>query len=266
MIDIQNLTINHKTKTTITPIVENISFKVGKGECVGILGESGSGKSMTCKGALGLLQNPFEVSGTVLYEGKDILKMQDEEKRALRGKEIGMILQHPMTAFNPLFTIQNQVVETLRLHLKITKKQAIQMMTEAFMALGLTDVKGILSKYPNELSGGMLQRVMIALSLSLGPKCLIADEPTTAIDTLNQLEVLEAFKKLQKLSDLGMIFITHDLGVMANLTNRIVVMEKGKIVEQGETSQIIYKPNHPYTKYLVETRMKLTRQFAKMLG
>lgn len=262
ILEVKNLSVSVKEGKEMRPIVKNVSFGVNTKSCLGILGESGSGKSMTCKALMGVLEENFHIKGESNFKGKNILTCSAKEKQAIHGKSMCMILQNPMTAFNPLFTVESQVVETLRTHLPLNKKEALRCIEEAFLKMNLQNTKEILKKYPHELSGGMLQRIMIAMTLALEPDLLIADEPTTAIDSLNQLEVIKEFKRLREVSNMAMIFITHDLSVMAQLADEIIVMEKGHIVEQGKTREIIGNPKKDYTKYLIGTRMKLLHKFS----
>ena len=267
ILEVKNLNLNHKDGKNLIPILHNVSFNVKENRCLGILGESGSGNSMTCKSIMGLLDGKsFQTSGEVYFKGKEILNTDENNKRKLRGKSICMILQNPMTAFNPLYTIENQAIETFLEHLDISKSQAKDLAIEALEKMNLKNPKEVLKKYPHELSGGMLQRIMIGITIALEPKLIIADEPTTAIDCINQVEVINEFKELRRRLKTSMIFITHDLGVLTQIADDVVVMDKGRIIEEGPIHKIINKPQHKHTKYLIDTRFKLIRRFQEVLA
>lgn len=266
ILEVKNLSLNHKDGKNVVNILDDISFKVKENRCLGILGESGSGKSMTCKSLMGLLdKKTFEITGQAYFKGKEILHIDENSKRKLRGKSICMILQNPMTAFNPLYTIENQVVETFLEHLDIDKSQARDLARNALEKMNLKNPEEVLKKYPHELSGGMLQRIMIGITIALEPELIIADEPTTAIDCINQIEVINEFKELRRKLQTSMIFITHDLGVLTQIADDVVVMDKGRIIEEGPINKIINKPEHKHTKYLIDTRFKLLRRFKEVL-
>lgn len=262
LLEVKNLTI--KLKKTGKIIVKNSNFSLEENSSLGILGESGSGKSMTCKAILNILDERFEISGEVLLNGKDILKLSKEECRKIRATEISMILQNPMTSFNPLYTIENQMLETFMEHLNFSKEEALKLAYEALEKMRLKDIQGILKKYPYELSGGMLQRIMIAIAIAMKPKLIIADEPTTAIDTLNQKDIIEEFKILKKDLDISLLFVTHDLGILSELADKLIVMQNGEIVEQGSVENIIAQPQHKHTQFLINTRRELMEQFKKV--
>ena len=267
ILNVKNLNLHHKDVKEIKPILHDISFNVKKNSCLGILGESGSGKSMTCKSLMGLLdKKSFNIGGEVYFKDEDILRLDENEGRRLRGKAICMILQNPMTAFNPLYTIENQVIETFLEHLDITKIKAKELAVIALEKMNLKNPTEILNKYPHELSGGMLQRIMIGITIALEPELIIADEPTTAIDCLNQIEVIKEFKELRKKLKTSMIFITHDLGVLAQIADEVVVMDKGRIIEEGTINKIINEPKHEHTKYLINTRLKLIKKFQEVVS
>ena len=266
ILEVRNLKVDFIGNKEITPIIKGISFDVKENTCVGVLGESGSGKSMTSKAIMGMLNNNFDVQGIVKFRGKEILHIDEEDKRRIRGKSICMILQNPMTAFNPLFTIGNQAIETLREHTKLSKKEAYNLSIESFEKFNLKNPNEIMKKYPHELSGGMLQRIMIAITIALKPDLIIADEPTTAIDSLNQVEVIQEFKKLRDKFNTSIIFITHDLNVLAQVADEIVVMNNGEIVEKGDKYNVIFSPKEKHTKYLIETRFKLLKKFKEALS
>lgn len=266
MLKVKNLDVYIKDGKNNNKIIDNISFNIEKNSCLGILGESGSGKSVTCKAILGLLDKNFETKGEVLFEEKDILHLSEGEKRKLRGNKISMIVQNPMTAFNPLYTVGNQVIETFREHMYISKSEAKKLAIESFEKMNLKNPKEILKKYPHELSGGMLQRIMIGITIFLEPDLIVADEPTTAIDSLNQREIIKEFLKMKQELKTTMIFISHDLGVLSEVADNIIVMNKGKIIEQGTKEDIILNPQNEHTKFLVETRLKLLRKFKDVVS
>lgn len=265
ILEVKNLSVIAKEGRELIPIIKNISFQVKANSCLGILGESGSGKSITCKALMGLLEEDFEIKGESLFKGQSIFDLTTKEKNKLRGKSICMILQNPMTAFNPLFTIGNQVFETLKTHTDLSKPKMMAKVKGAFDKMNLKNAEELLKKYPHELSGGMIQRIMIAMVLILEPDLIIADEPTTAIDSLNQLEVIKEIKRMREMTKASMIFITHDLSVMAQLADELIVMERGQIVERGKTLEVIREPKKAYTQYLVGTRLKLLHQFKQTL-
>lgn len=262
---VENLEVIHKNKKEEVQILNDVSFNVKKNRCLGILGESGSGKSMTCKAIMGLLDNSFKINGNVYFNKEEILNIDENSKRKIRGKSICIILQNPMTAFNPLFTIENQAIETFREHLDLTKKEAKELAIDALSKMNLTNPKTVLSKYPHELSGGMLQRIMIGITIALKPDLIIADEPTTAIDCINQIEVINELKLMKSKLKTSMIFITHDLGVLSQIADEVIVMDKGRVIEYGSIEKIMNNPKHKHTKYLIDTRYKLLRKFQEIL-
>src|SRR5689334_21627396 len=258
LLHISNLSIQFETEASLTEAVRNISFEVNRGEILAIVGESGSGKSVTALSILQLLPSPPAkyTSGQILFseEQVDILKLSAEELRQLRGREISMIFQEPMTSLNPVFTCGDQVMEAIMLHQHIKKEQAKAMTISLFEKVKLPDPSGIFHRYPHQLSGGQKQRVMIAMAMSCNPALLIADEPTTALDVTVQKTILELIGELQQQFNMGVIFISHDLGLVAEIAKRIVVVFKGRIVEEGETATILHHPQHPYTKALLACR------------
>ena len=244
ILDVKNLTTRFHTRNGVVTAVDDVSFSVDKGEILGIVGESGSGKSVSCYSLLGLIPMPpgkIE-SGVALFEGRDLLAMSERELRAVRGDDIAMIFQDPMTSLNPFLTIGEQLIEPLIYHRGIkrdaAKLRAIELMEET----GIVNAEGRFGAYPHEFSGGMRQRVMIAMALINEPKLLIADEPTTALDVTIQKQILELIADLQKRRDLAVIFISHDLGVVRHLADRVVVMKEGKVVEQNVTESIFENP------------------------
>lgn len=247
-------------------IIRDVSFTLHKGECLGILGESGSGKSMTVKAILGLLDHGFSISGQALYKGKDLLKLKTEDLRRYRGQEITMILQNPMTGFDPLCRIGDQMKETYQAHGMTNAAQIRRRSAKVLERMQIKNPAEVLRKYPHQLSGGMLQRVMIGLALSMGPEILIADEPTTAIDAITQYEIMKAFQRIKDAGETSMIFITHDLGVMSVIADRILVMNQGRIVDQGDFNHIMNHARDPYTRMLVSSRQKVMGCYEQMVG
>lgn len=252
------VTLNNGNK-----LLDDISFTVNHHKCLGIVGESGSGKSLTCKAIIGLLESYFSVTGQILFKQAnstlDLLKQNKKTLRPIRGSAISIILQQPMIAFDPLYCIGKQVVETLQAHLTINKNDAIAKTLLMIENIGLDNAKEIYKKYPHQLSGGMLQRIMIGMALVLEPELIIADEPTTALDSISQFYILKMLEEIK--SKTTMIFISHDLGVIHHIADDIIVMNKGKIVESGSRDQIFYHPKHEYTRYLIDTRKQLLNKF-----
>ncbi|EHR86275.1 ABC transporter ATP-binding protein [Staphylococcus epidermidis] len=237
------------------PTVDNVSFKLEKGEVLGVVGESGCGKSMLNKSIIKLLPNKISkiTHGEVIFEGKRIDQCSEKEFLTIRGKDIGMIFQEPMTALNPVFKIKNQLIESILVHQKISKKDAYNEAKELLLKVGISRQDEVLNSYPHQLSGGMRQRVMIAMAISCSPKLLIADEPTTALDVTIQAQILELLKTIQKDTEMSIILVTHDLSVVSEFCDKVMVMYAGQMVEYGELDEILRKPKHPYTKKLLKT-------------
>lgn len=246
-------------------IVENSSFTVKEGECLGILGESGSGKSMTVKAMLGLLDRNFKVTGNAFFEGKDLVNQSKESLRNIRGEKITMVLQNPMTCFDPLYRIGNQMSETFETHTNWSKEEIYKNSIDILKRMHIRDAEEVLQKYPHQLSGGMLQRIMIGIAMAMKPKLLIADEPTTAIDAITQFEIMEEFKKIKEEYNTAMIFITHDLGAISRIANNILVMNKGSIVDRGDFKHILNNATDPYTRLLVEKRSAVMKSYRKIV-
>ncbi len=258
LLKIKNLSVSFNINNKVSQAVKNISLNVGKGEALGIVGESGSGKSVTALSVLKLLPYPkaFHPSGEIFYKNKNILKSSEEELQKIRGNNISMIFQEPMTSLNPLHHIKKQITEILFLHKKMSNKEAEDRTTELLDLVGFSDGKNRLNDYPHQLSGGQKQRVMIAMALANDPDLLIADECTTALDVTIQSQILNLLKKLQSKLKMSLILITHDLTIVRNITDRVVVMTDGKIVETGKTKIIFSKPKHSYTKKLLASEPK----------
>ncbi|MGG6269300.1 ABC transporter ATP-binding protein [Leptolyngbya sp. AN03gr2] len=235
-------------------IVRGVTFQLQPGEVLGIIGESGSGKSATCLAILGLLQGAT-VSGSAQLLGQELIGLKTAELRKIRGQRIGIVLQNPASFFNPIATIQRQFVETLCAHRSLTQTTARSIAVEYLLSVGLTDPERVLRQYPFQLSGGMLQRVMIAIALSLEPEVLIADEPTTALDVITQMQILKLIKHLQQQTNCAVLLVTHDLGVIAQMADQVAVMWNGEFVEQTRVDRLFDHPRHPYTRSLLESRL-----------
>ena len=256
LLEVKNLHISFKTKDLYVQACQNISFKVGKGETVGLVGESGSGKSVTALSLMRLVPEPpgrIE-QGEILFKNQDLLKLSDLEMQKLRGNSISMIFQEPMTSLNPVFTIGYQIDEALILHHQLSKKQAREKTKDLLDKVGIPMPAKRVDSYPHEMSGGQRQRVMIAMAIACEPQLLIADEPTTALDVTIQKQIVELLQKLQDELSMAMLFISHDLSLVGQISNKVIVMNQGELVEKGEVEQIFKSPTHPYTKGLLTCR------------
>lgn len=253
LLEVNNLTTTFvlQSGAKVSPVDHN-SFYVNKGEVVGIVGESGCGKSMTAMSLIRLVPSPGKVSeGTVLFQGKDVLQMSKKDLAALRGAHISTIFQDPLTFLNPVYTIGQQISETVRLHMHVSKKEAYQRTLEVLEMVKIPAPERVAKSYPFELSGGMRQRVLIAIAMCCNPEMIIADEPTTALDVTVQAQVLKLLTSLVREKGISMIMITHDMGIVADICDRVYVMYAGQIVESGTLQDIYYRPAHPYTKALL---------------
>ena len=258
LVEVKNLEVSFFTYAGEVKAVRGISYNLKPGEVMGIVGESGSGKSVSSYGLMGIIPEPGKViGGRILFEGRDVTAMSEKELLKIRGKDISMIFQDPMTPLNPLFTIGNQIEESLRKHTSLDKDQRQKRMVELLTLVGINQPEKRLKQYPHEFSGGMRQRVMIAMALACDPKLLIADEPTTALDVTIQAQILELLKELKDKIHMGIVFITHDLGVVSDICDSISVMYAGTIVESGSSDQIFYEPRHPYTWGLLASVPKI---------
>jgi oligopeptide transport system ATP-binding protein len=260
VLDVRGLKTVFRTRGGEVHAVNSVSFHLNKGELLGVVGESGSGKSVTMMSLVGLLPSPpAEIrEGQVLLDGVDILKITPEELRAVRGAKIGFVFQDPMTSLNPVFTVGDQIMEPLRKHMGLTRAQAADRAVELLELVGIPDARSRLSAYPHQFSGGMRQRVMIAIALACDPEVLIADEPTTALDVTIQAQILELVRELRQKLGMAIIWITHDLGVIADIADRVMVMYGGQVVEQAPVKELFTKPQHPYTRALLKTIPSLT--------
>lgn len=255
LLEVRNLKTRFQTDDGSFYAVEDVSFQVEAGKTLGIVGESGCGKSVTSLSIMRLIQKPGTIeSGEIVFDGKSLLKISEDEIRKIRGNEIAMIFQEPMTSLNPVFTCGDQIEEVIQLHKpSLTKAQVKELAIEMLRKVGIPSPEKRYEEYPHQLSGGMRQRVMIAMAISCNPRLLIADEPTTALDVTIQAQILDLMRKLQKDFGAGMILITHDLGVVAEMCSEVAVMYAGKIVEYGTVQDIFYRPQHPYTKGLLDS-------------
>ncbi|WP_077215025.1 ABC transporter ATP-binding protein [Bacillus dakarensis] len=258
ILEVKDLKTYFYTENGVIPSVDGVTFDIKKGETIAIVGESGSGKSVTSLSIMGLVGSPGKVAGgEILFEGKDITKISKREMRKLRGNEIAMIFQEPLTSLNPLFTVGNQISESIRLHQKASKEEAKKIAIEMLKKVGIPRAEKIYSSHPHLLSGGMRQRVMIAMALSCNPKLLIADEPTTALDVTIQAQILELMRNLSRENDTSIMLITHDLGVVAEMVDKVIVMYAGQVVEHTDVYTLFKDPKHPYTKGLLDSTPKI---------
>lgn len=263
ILEVKDLHTQFHTKAGVVKAVDGVSFDVKPGETLGIVGESGSGKSITAMSIMRLIPQPPGkiVKGEIYFEGEDLLKKSEKEMRKkIRGKDISMVFQDPMTSLNPVFTIRKQMLETIRTHEDLSKKQAEDRAVELLDLVGIPSPRDRLKNYPHEFSGGMRQRVMIAMALACNPKLLIADEPTTALDVTIQAQILELLNRLQKELGMSIIMITHDLGVVAEVCDRVMVMYGGKPVEFTEADELFDHPKHPYTWGLLNSIPQITNK------
>ncbi|PFK46665.1 peptide ABC transporter ATP-binding protein [Bacillus cereus] len=266
LLEVKDLQVSFDTHAGEVQAVRGVTFDLKKGETLAIVGESGSGKSVTSKALMGLIPNPPGriKNGEIVFDGRDLTKLTEKEMQQVRGKEIAMIFQDPMTSLNPTMTIGNQIMEGLIKHQGMSKADARKVALELLDLVGIPNPEARLKQYPHQFSGGMRQRVVIAMALACNPKLLIADEPTTALDVTIQAQILELMKDIQQKTEAAIIFITHDLGVVANVADRVAVMYAGKVVEIGTVDEIFYNPKHPYTWGLIASMPSLDGSEAEL--
>ena len=253
LLSVKNLTVEFTTRDGIAPVIDDLSFDLASGETLSLVGESGCGKSMTALAIMGLIPSPpgRVASGSISLAGEDLLQTSDTRMRAVRGNEISMVFQEPMTSLNPVFTVGEQISETLRRHQGLTRRQAKALSIEMLDAVQIPLPTRRINDYPHQLSGGMRQRVMIAMALACRPKVLIADEPTTALDVTVQAQIFDLMRAVGKETDAAIILITHDMGSVAEMAERVVVMYAGRKIEEGYVDDILARPRHPYTRGLI---------------
>ncbi|MFN7730231.1 MAG: ABC transporter ATP-binding protein [Bdellovibrio sp.] len=258
LLSVKNLSVEFQTEDELVRAVKNISFDIPRGKTIGLVGESGSGKSITSLAIMRLVGHPGRISsGSIEFQGQDLLNISDKAMRAIRGAKISMIFQEPMTSLNPVLTVADQITETIRLHQGLNKTEALAKALELLKEVGIPNAEERLFYYPHKFSGGQRQRIMIAMAIACDPDLLIADEPTTALDVTIQKQILDLLANLQKKKQMSLLFITHDLGVIADIADEVIVMNKGEIVERNETVAVFQSPQHPYTKGLLACRPSL---------
>lgn len=265
VVRVEDLRVSLKKRHKQTELVKEVSFEVYPGECLGILGESGSGKSMSVKAMLGILDKNFEVSGNAWFKEKNLIKESKEALRSIRGSKIAVVLQNPMTCFDPLYRIGNQMAETFATHTDWKKEEIFRRSVEILERMKIRNPEEVLAKYPHQLSGGMLQRIMIGIAMALKPALLIADEPTTAIDAITQHEILEEFIRIKQEHQTAMIFITHDLGAISRVADRLIVMNSGEVVDRGDFQHILHHASDSYTRLLVEKRAEVMKKYRESI-
>ena len=263
LLEIENLCVT--ADRGARPIVSEVSLRVENGECLGLVGESGSGKSTVCRAVLGILAPSLHASGRILLRGEDLPRLPARRMQQIRGKELYMILQDAMSAFHPGYTMGRQIRTILTSHMELPGDDDTQIL-EALLKMQLRNPEEILRKYPHQLSGGMLQRVMIAIGLMLRPQIILADEPTTALDSVTQREIISQMTDLRRTEGLTMIFVSHDLGVVRHIADRVAVMKDGRVVETGAAEAVFSDPQHDYTRYLVESRRMLSSTFREAMN
>lgn len=264
--ELNNLSVTLKSHHKETELVRGVSFAVKSGECLGILGESGSGKSMSMKAAMGLLEHSFNVKGSASFQGEELIGRSAEELRRLRGGQVGIILQNPMTCFDPLYRIGQQIAETFRAHNAWNADEIHAHSIELLEKMRIRNTEEVLQKYPHQLSGGMLQRIMIGIAMAMKPALLIADEPTTAIDAITQHEILNELLNIKEKHNTAMIFISHDLNAISRIADNIVVLNHGAVVDRGDFKHILHHAQDPYTRLLVEKRADVMRRYTAVLN
>ena len=263
--ELKDLHVTLRQHRHATELVKGVSFAVEPGECLGILGESGSGKSMSMKAAMGLLGKGFSVFGAAMFQGEPLLEKSGEELRRLRGGKVGVVLQNPMTCFDPLYRIGTQIAETFAAHNNWDGEEILRRSLELLEKMRIRNPEEVLEKYPHQLSGGMLQRIMIGIATAMEPVLLIADEPTTAIDAITQYEILNEFLRVKQEKQTAMVFISHDLNAISRVADQIVVLNQGRVVDEGDFQHILHHAQDPYTRLLVEKRADVMRRYRQVL-
>ena len=265
MLEVKDLTISFRLENSQIKVIRNINFSLEKNEILGIVGESGSGKSVTSLAILGLLpKNKTEIGGSILFKGNELLNLPEKDFQKIRGNKISMIFQEPMSSLNPSLTCGYQVIEMILQHQKISKKKAKIHVLELFKKVKLPRIETIYNQYPHQLSGGQKQRVMIAMAIACNPEILIADEPTTALDVTVQKEIVKLLKEIQNENNMSVIFISHDLALVSEIANRVLVMQDGNIVEQGEITKVFKDSEHNYTKALINSKPSLNKRLVQL--
>ena len=260
LLSVEDLNVTFSTRRGLVKAVNHLSFSLGKGETLGIVGESGSGKSVSMNAVMGLVRDSnVSISGSVKFNGIDLLTQSDDQMRGIRGKEIAMVFQDPMTALTPVYTVGWHIIEQIRLHTTLSKDEAKKRAIEILDEVGIPDAKRRVDQYPHEFSGGMRQRAIIAMALALNPSLLIADEPTTALDVTIQAQILDLLKQLQKTHNSSIIIITHDMGVVSEIADEVLVMYAGRMVERATKESLFANPQHPYTQGLMNSVPRLDR-------
>lgn len=262
MLRVENLTIYHRSQRE--PLVSDVSFTVEDHQSLGIIGESGSGKTLICKAILGVLTTDFRVEGNIYYNDYDLLSLSSRQWHTIRGTEMTMIMQDAIHAFNPLMAMGKQFEDTLTQKLGLTPQQSYEKAKEVLVLVKINHPEDVLAQYPHQLSGGMLQRCMIAMAIALRPSIIFADEPTTALDAISQQRVLDELKQLREIVQTSLIFVSHDLATVQQMTDKVLVLQNGKCVEQGDLHRIFNHPQHPYTQYLVETNLQLSQEWQRL--
>ena len=258
LLEVKSLCTEFPVKRGVVRAVDDVSFEVSEGEILAIVGESGSGKSVTSLSIMGLLAEPGHVAGgEMTFDGKDLVHLSEKEYREMRGNDMAMIFQEPMTSLNPVYRIGDQIVEAIRTHEKVSKKEALTRAIDLLRKVGIPSPEARVRDYPHQMSGGMRQRVMIAMALACNPKLLIADEPTTALDVTIQAQILDLLRRLREDTDMAVLLITHDLGVVSEIADRVVVMYCGQVVEEAEVRLLFDNPMHPYTLGLLKSIPRL---------
>lgn len=265
ILEVNNLSVNYEVDSGTIKAVENVSFNIKEGETLAIVGESGCGKSTTAHALMRLISKPGVIAeGSIMLNGLDLTKLKERAMSNIRGKDIAMIFQEPMTSLNPVYKVGEQIAETIRIHTGQNRSQALAQAIQIMDRVGISNPATRAKQYPHQMSGGMRQRAMIAMALACEPKLLIADEPTTALDVTIQAQILRLMKKLQKDFNTAILFITHDLGVVAEVADKVAVMYCGNIVEVGPVVDIYYSPKHPYTQGLIESVPDVKKKMGRM--